>query len=373
LLAVLDHPEASVRQAAAAALNSIGHPRMEEAIAGRLKSDSPRVRESAARIAGYFGYKSCLRQLVELCDDAEEIVRRAAVEHLANYDERPAWSKIAEVLSSDSSATVRAAAVRAMGQSASSDASRMLVRATSDANLWVRYFAIRSIAKQNVMHADVLACLAECATRDDAPPVRIAAIETLASLGAPSMLPALLPLAHDKEIEVAAAAVVALGSFDARGSDRALRSAFENPDARLQRAALDAFAKQRATDAVDSIVAFIHDSHDDDVRAHAVHALGRIGGEAAISALLDFSGDLRLRDATASALATLDAADTATLAAHLGDDDRKRRRTIVDALSHGTHTDAAGALAAALDDSAPDVRFAAARALTRLDLYAARS
>src|SRR4029077_16930286 len=56
LLAVLDHDEAAVRQAAVSALNSIGHPRMEEAVAARLKDPSPRVRESAARIAGYFGY-----------------------------------------------------------------------------------------------------------------------------------------------------------------------------------------------------------------------------------------------------------------------------------------------------------------------------
>ena len=57
LLTLLAHRDAAVRQAAIGALNSIGHPlTCRRAIAELLTSDDHFVRESAVRIAGYFGY-----------------------------------------------------------------------------------------------------------------------------------------------------------------------------------------------------------------------------------------------------------------------------------------------------------------------------
>ena len=137
--------------------------------------------------AGNITYGARALHTPRTIDELQEIVRRSAVEHLANYDQRPAWSKIHETLASDSSATVRAAAARAMGQTNSVEALEALIRASRDPSLWVRYFAIRSLGRQGVRHADALISLAEAATRDDAPPVRIAAIDSLAALGSPTM------------------------------------------------------------------------------------------------------------------------------------------------------------------------------------------
>ena len=69
-----------------------------------------------------------------------------------------------------------------MGQTTSVSAIHALIGASQDANLWVRYFAIRSLGRQGVPDTGAITCLAECATRDDAPPVRIAAIDSLALL-----------------------------------------------------------------------------------------------------------------------------------------------------------------------------------------------
>lgn len=371
LLKLLDDPDAPVRQAAVAALNSIGHPRMEEAIAGRLKSDSPRVREAAARIAGYFGYGSCLRQLVELCDDAEELVRRAVVEHLANFDERQAWSKIRELLVSDPSAIVRAAAVRALSQSASDGTLSLLLGATRDPSLWVRYYAIRVMANRTPAHADALARLAECAMRDPAPPVRIAAIEALAVAGSPSVVRVLEALVHDRELEVACAAVTALGSFECPGDGDVLRAALDDPEPRMQHSALDAFAKRGAGPASE-ISRLARFTRDPTLRDHAVHALGHLSGAGSVAALLELAADRRLQESVTIALARIGASDAETLAARLSDSEELARRVIVEALARVKEPASTAALARALGDSSPNVRIAAARALSRFDLHDAR-
>jgi HEAT repeat protein len=373
LLAVLDHPEAAVRQAVVSALNSIGHPRMEEAIAGRLSDPSPRVRESAARIAGYFGYASCLRRVVELCDDDDEIVRRAAAEHLASYDQAPAWSKIHETLRSDPSPTVRAAAARAMGQTNARQALEALIQATRDPNLWVRYFAIRSLGRQGVADAGAIICLAECATRDDAPPVRIAAIDSLATLRSQSVAPVLFALAHDRDLDVACAAIGAMAQLGPEGSEPALQFALESVEPRMVRAAFGTLGHHRAAYAVPTIAALVRESRDDALRRDGVLTLGRIGGRAGIDALLQLSADRTLRESVTIALGTVDADEMILLREKLASSDERHRRVIVDALARTKSAHAASVLAVALEDSSSSVRLAAARALGRLDLRDARS
>ncbi|MDB4874957.1 MAG: fold-4 domain protein [Gemmatimonadetes bacterium] len=373
LLAVLDHPEAAVRQAAVSALNSIGHPQMEMTVAGRLSDDSPRVRESAARIAGYFGYASCLRRMVELCDDPDPVVRRACVESLANYDQRPAWSKIHETVTSDSDATVRAAATRALGQSASDDSLRTLVTAARDPNLWVRYFAARAMSRRGTAHADVLTALAECATRDQAVPVRIAAIEALGALRASTMLCVLLPLVRDPETGVACATIATLGDFDTGETRAALAFALSEDEVARQRAALDAVGRQRAEHAVDAVQAIARATRDSVLRAHAVQTLAAIGNTAAIHALTTLGTDRRLRELVVAALAGLTEEQVPALRDEMTTAVETVRELVVEAFGRMKHSAAGRCLAGALDDPSAAVRLAAARALGRLDLRDARS
>lgn len=348
LLASLDHEEASVRQSVVAALDSIGHPRMEEAVAGRLSDPSARVRESAARIAGYFGYGACLRRMVELCDDEEPIVRRAAVEHLASYDQRAAGSKIREVLRGDLDGSVRSAAARALGHNGSAEALTALLEASHDSNLWVRYFAIRSLGRNGAPNAMAIACLAECAMRDDAPPVRIAAIESLTALGSPSVQPVLLGLARDPDIDIACAAITAIGAFEPGGSESMLRLALESHEPRVLRATFATLARHRAGHAVPRIAEIARDSRDDELRRDAVRTLGAIGGRAAISELLALSADRHLRGTVISALAALDPEDTASLRAAQMDSDERRRRAVAEALSRRRAAPSTGRQAPAL-------------------------
>ena len=84
LVALVSHRDAAVRLAAIGALNSIGHPDMPQRIVAMLTDADARTRESAVRIAGYFGYRETSDQLLAAAvGDADEPVRRAAIEHLA--------------------------------------------------------------------------------------------------------------------------------------------------------------------------------------------------------------------------------------------------------------------------------------------------
>jgi HEAT repeat protein len=372
LLALLDYPEAAVRQAAVAAINSIGHPETERVLALRLQSDSARERESAARIAGYFGFATAMKQVVELCDDPDDVVRRAAVESLGNFDGRPAWLKIRETIESDSSPTVRAAAARALGHATTDESLFALVNACQDQSFWVRYYAIRSLARRGQAHADVLAAVAERATRDGATPVRVAAIEALAALGSASMLAVVLPLANDPDKEVACAAIRALGGFDARATSKTLEEAALSRDNAVQHAALDALAAQRAQDSVHVIRELIRKTRDDSLRRHAIVALGAIADRRAIEALIAFSSSGRYRDLVIEELAKLDERSLPALLDSLASASDPARAAVTEAVGRMRHSSAGRVLAAALDDPSAAVRFMAARALGRFDVRHAR-
>jgi HEAT repeat protein len=261
-----------------------------------------------------------------------------------------------------------------MGQVQTHEAIAALTTAARDSNLWVRYFALRALGQAGeAAHADALACLAECATRDDAPPVRIAAIDSLAAIGSPTMGIVVRPIVLDQNVEVATAAVAALGSFDAEESERELRFAIDGSEPRLVREALDTIGRLRAGYMVPFLSSLIRESSDDEVRRQAVRTLGQIGQPAAVEALLALAGDRRLRDAVIAAIATLDAEQTAGLREYLSKADEPHRRIIVNAVSRNKTESAAGILALALDDESPRIRLAAARALGRIDLRDARA
>src|SRR5262249_22013083 len=66
LLNLIGDDDASVRQAAVSALNSLMPAEMSKRIIPLLHDPDPNVRESAVKIAGYFGYPECASELIEL-------------------------------------------------------------------------------------------------------------------------------------------------------------------------------------------------------------------------------------------------------------------------------------------------------------------
>ena len=305
LLAHLGSPHAMLRQAVVSALNSIGHRDMEWAVGSRLADPDARVRESAARIAGYFGYRSALAPLLALADDENEAVRRAAIEHLANFEDEQAEAAIHRALASDRAVSVRTGAVRALGQIDSEAATEALLRACGDGNLWVRYFAVRTIAHRVPGDARTVGVVLELAHGDPTPPVRIAAIEALAELGVTQAANAVAALTSDPEVEVARAAILALGRIGDDTQAATLTAAMNEGDRARTVAALDSIGRLRLGAAVEDVRTVASEADDLDLRVRAIGTLAEIGSQDAVAAMLRLSRVGRLRGAVHSALRTL--------------------------------------------------------------------
>ena len=129
-----------MRQAAIGALNSIGHPEMGARIRRLLDDGDPLVRESAVKIAGYFGYAACAEALLDRCRDADETVRAAALEHVAYLDDERSLPMLVAALAADTP-RARAAAAQALAHAERPEALDALRRGVGDPDPWVRYFA----------------------------------------------------------------------------------------------------------------------------------------------------------------------------------------------------------------------------------------
>ncbi|HYC50563.1 MAG TPA: HEAT repeat domain-containing protein [Gemmatimonadaceae bacterium] len=308
LLSQLGHPHAMVRQAAVSALNSIGHRDTEWAVASRLTDPDPRVRESAARISGYFGFRSALGPLLALAHDPDESVRRAAVEHLANYDDEEAARTIHAAVENDPAVSVRSAAIRALGQVETPGAIEALTKACDDANLWIRYFAVRTLARRGEVDEQTPQVMIRLAMSDPMPPVRIAALDAIADLKEHRAATAIATLADDSETEVACAAVATLGRIGGAEQEALLLGLLDRGQHELIAAALDAVGRLKVRPAVPRLRALARESDDWELRVRAVQALADIGGDDATSALLDLSRVGRLRRPVNAALRAVGAA-----------------------------------------------------------------
>ncbi|HET9454899.1 MAG TPA: HEAT repeat domain-containing protein [Gemmatimonadaceae bacterium] len=301
LLALLGHPHAMVRQAVVSAINSIGHRDTEWAVASRLADPSPYAREAAVRISGYFGFQTALAPMIDLARDPEEAVRRAAIEHLANFEDVRAADAVHFALEHDPAVSVRCAAVRALGQVETRAAFDALLRACTDPVIWVRYFAVRTIGRRGDEHG-VPALLMKLATSDPAPPVRIAAIEALSDPRHASAALELRSLVDDPEPEVARAAILALGRIGSAAEEHLLLQLLELGDHDRITAALESIGRLRLSGTVPRVLAIAREADEFDVRVRAVATLAEIGSPESHQALLSLLRVGRLRAVVADAL-----------------------------------------------------------------------
>ena len=369
LLALLAHDDATVRQAAIGALNSLGHADMPSRILQLLSASDPKVRESAARIAGYFGYRSSVDALLELSSDPVEGVRRAAVEQLPFLEDARATSRVRAALE-DPAPRVRAAAAQAIAHLPRAEAGAPLLEAVRDSDAWVRYYAVRSLAE--LREAGAIDTLAGMAESDPAMHVRISAVEGLGGIGGPVAARLLLPLAADDTPEIAATALRALGrAGDAQGYET-IKASLRSADAARRLAAIAGLRTCGTRDGIEALAWTAGADEDDRVAAAAVEALGALAarpgadGDQAVAALVTLMAEARRRDGAVTALTALPEARIPRAADALRHAHPAVRHAGIDVLARMRHPDASAAIRSALDDADPGVREAAVTALDRL-------
>ncbi len=208
LVNLIGDTDASVRQAAVSALNSLTVPSISERIIPLLHDSDPNVRESAVKIAGYFGYPESAGALIELSHDPNERVRCAALEHLPYVEDERALEVLVQAMKEETP-NVRAAAARALGNMFAPQVVQPLIEGLSDDDVWVRYFSARALGR--VRSEDGVAALKTVIEREKFNHVRIAALDSLGQIGGERIAAIVERLVKDDDPDVAHAAQVALG------------------------------------------------------------------------------------------------------------------------------------------------------------------
>jgi len=370
LLALLGNHDASIRQSAIAALNSIGHPDMSARIAPLLSDPDPLVRESALRIAGYFGYAECVEQVLECCCDQSDAVSRAALESLAFFDDARVVPTLIDALDQKRPTAVRAAAAGALTRTDDDAAVDALTRALRDPDAWVRYTALRSLGSMGDRGA--VPAVLDTLRMDSAPHVRLAAIDVVGRLGPAEAWDVLAPLARSSDSDMGGAAIVALGHLHHPEALAALEAFLRAPHPWQRVAAVTATAQRVDEQAARALQWVAAADDEQDVVQAAIQGLARIArrpgpqGAAAAQALVALTSEPLRREAAVRALSELPARRIVDVAHGLADAAPDVRCATVEALGRMQQADASRALEAALDDAHPGVRLAAIRALKNL-------
>ena len=207
LLNLLGDDDASVRQAAVSAVNSILPPSMSKRIIPLLHDPDPNVRESAVKIAGYFGYPGAADALIELSRDDNERVRSAAIEHLPFVEDERVAGVVVQALKEETP-DVRAAAARALSNMDAPEVVPALIEGLSDDDVWVRYFSARALGRQR--SEEGVAALENVIEKEKFNHVRIAALDSLGQIGGPRIASIVGRFVKDDDPDVAHAAQVAL-------------------------------------------------------------------------------------------------------------------------------------------------------------------
>jgi HEAT repeat protein len=369
LMGLLGHADTAVRQAAIAALHSIGHPEMASRILPLLADPNPIVRESAVKIAGYFGYHECVDRVIDCCADPSEAVRRAAVEHLPFFDQPKTVPALLHALEGDTP-PVRAAAATALARVSEGDALPPLLRALDDRDPWVRYCALRSIAA--FANPTVVPAVLNVIERDRAGHVRLAAIDALGRLDAADAVTILHPLTQSAEADVALAAIRALGQTTDARADEVLEGLLRSADGWRRVEAATAIGARGHGPAASSLQWVAAADSDREVVSAAVAALALMGSRegpgavAAITALIALTAESRTRETLVASLAGLPQRRIDDVARGLRHPSPDVRRATIEALSRMKHPKASESVETALDDSVPAVRATAVAELRRL-------
>jgi HEAT repeat protein len=369
LIGLLGHRSSAVRQAAIAALNSLGHPQLPRDVARLINDAKPQVRESAVKIIGYFGYAECVEALLKCTTDDDENVRKAAVESLAFGADDKALEILRRIIRQDVP-RVRAAAVHALGYFDAALVLPDLLAALQDDDPWVRYYAARALGQLHA--AEALDSLVSTLRQEAVPFVRIALADALGDIGGAKAAAALAPLLESEDLDLVRSAALALGKLGHPDAAAPLLAMLRSADPQRRRDALRALALRRSAEAVESLQWTALTDKEPAVAAVAVDELAGVKTEASVTALVRLTAQKSIREAAVNALSRLDPAFLSVVAAGLNNPQLEVRRAVADALGRVRHPDATEFLAQALSDEQPAVRLAAVLALGRLGSRAAQ-
>jgi HEAT repeat protein len=201
--------------------------------------------------------------------------------------------------------------------------------------------------------------------------VRIAALDALGEIGGKQALQALLACARERDEDICAAALRALGSMRAADAVPVLLEAMAMPAVKVRLAAVAGLSRHGMAPGIASLAWAAGADGDATVADAAMRALGELAERhrgAAVDALLELLADPRRTEAASTALGRLGPSRTADIARGLRHPNTDVRCRTIDVLARLRTTEAIALVARALDDECAPVREGAALALGQLPL-----
>ncbi len=411
-LKALDSVDPEQRRRAAEALGARGDPAAIEPLAERLADPDSPVREAVVAALGWLATThptEVAQSVVPRIATASPATRSAATQVLASVGP-PAEAPARELLG-DAGPTLRRIGAELLGRVGTAASAPELQQRLADPDPQVAMAAAESLQRVGHLKVDArlrslldgsawqraAACTAlsgagpaVCrhvarALRDPEPLVRLAATEAAARIGAPDLLPELLPILESPSSRARAAALRAIAAIVERGGGAAL-SAFRplarpeplvellaHPEAEVRLLAAELLGSLGDAAAVPALASILTDDrHRDDpeLRRHALWALEAIAPRdlaPLVELALDRGRSVEGRCEIADLLGRLGGSRAfETLAELAHEPEPLLRRVAIRQLASAPPEAALPRLIEALEDADGEVRLHAARGLERL-------
>lgn len=360
VFALLSDSNLRVVHSATAAIQALGSREARQLAVEAVKSQSAVVRRSALRILSYFGDAFALQPILEGLHDADPRVREAAIQGLPYLEDPRAIEALFEAVKSQIART-RALAARSLGQvvKANERVYSLLLKAISDPDAWVRYYACQSLGRLGFTSAssDVAKLL-----HDDAGQVRVAAVEALSHLNSTEAHEALRVAASSSDVEVRRAALVGLGIAHRNEDLPVVLSAANSADVPTRLMALSAMVSFPSPLVLGALSTAATDS-EEQVSSTAISLLAARPEQEATEVLVELLGSEPVRERAKAALLVSSEGRIAGILVALESADDELASVLISVLSRIERHDARRALLTAMKLNNAAARKAAATGL----------
>ena len=361
LFDALGDPSPRVAHAAVSAILALGTRETEALTLAAVRSPRPGVRRHAIRLLGAFGFRSAFEPLHQALRDPDRRIAELAIAGLAMLDDARVDDQL-EALAGSTDAALRSAVMRAASQRGGPRGAKLLGKGLADTSAWVRYYAAQGLGRLGRVEAAHTSQLLIERLRDDAPQVRIAAIEALSHLGSPEAWDAVCKAASSDDPDERRAGLVGLGMHAREGAINILLEAVTSADPATRLVALSGLSRLAGPRPLAALEQAIADPTPE-VRDAALSLLAERDDDAAAAVLVQLALSADLDHPVHGALSRPGAARIAAIVSRLAAADDRTAPTLVAALTRMHEGTATGALFDALDYTNPAARAAAATAL----------
>ncbi|MDR1576375.1 MAG: HEAT repeat domain-containing protein [Treponema sp.] len=276
-------------------LKTEGSDELDEELAAL--AENTRNQKILSGIFGFFGEREksgleerAIRAVQERSGEANETVL-AAIEYLGRTKDEKAGAVLMELLDAEERRYMNAA-FRALGRAGGAGGEGK----DEAAGYLIDYYTYRDPGEEN--QRDIISAVGEtgsvkgvpflaeiAANNEERAALRIAALDSIAKIGDPGGLDAVLACISAGDPNVRSGAVAALGPFSGNKTDRAILEAFRDSYYRTRLAAAQASRERKLVAAVPYLKYRAEQDEVPNVKDEAIRALGAIGNEEAMSIL----------------------------------------------------------------------------------------